>query len=239
MAQEKLFEQVAQAIYQRVQDGVYVSSQKLPSEYDLAEEFQVSRLTVRRAISELIKRNVLIKQKGKGTYILPQEKIQSGSKGLQGFTEVAKEQGKAPDTQVVLFEKKANIPNHIAKELELNYGDYVYHIIRIRSLDNEPMTMENLYIKECFMRNISEESASHSLFDQIEENISIAYSNQEIEALLATDELAERLTVSTGSALLKVNSVVYSITSVPIMYDESYYRGDKYTFKNILYRNSQ
>ena len=80
------FQEIANKIEQRVAEGIYVSSQKLPSEYDLADEFQCSRLTVRKAIERLISQNLLIKEKGKGTYVMKRPKIKSGSGGLQSFT---------------------------------------------------------------------------------------------------------------------------------------------------------
>ena len=56
------FEAVAQNIQERINEGIYVSSQKLPSEYDLAKEFEVSRLTIRKAIDELVQKNILFKK---------------------------------------------------------------------------------------------------------------------------------------------------------------------------------
>ncbi len=69
---QAVFQEVAQQIAQRVHEGTYVTSQKLPSDYDLAEEFQCSRLTVRKAIDLLIGQNLLVKEKGKGTYVMKQ-----------------------------------------------------------------------------------------------------------------------------------------------------------------------
>ena len=62
---QAVFQEVAQQIAQRVHEGTYVTSQKLPSDYDLAEEFQCSRLTVRKAIDLLIGQNLLVKEKAK------------------------------------------------------------------------------------------------------------------------------------------------------------------------------
>ena len=65
MKKQAVFQEVADKIAQRVNDGTYVTSQKLPSDYDLAEEFQCSRLTVRKAIDLLITQNILVKEKAK------------------------------------------------------------------------------------------------------------------------------------------------------------------------------
>ena len=60
------FNQVSAEIEKRIHEGIYVSSQKLPSEYDLAKEFDCSRLTIRKAIDDLIGKNILVKRRGKG-----------------------------------------------------------------------------------------------------------------------------------------------------------------------------
>lgn len=101
MKKQPKFQEIANEIEKRIMEGIYVSSQKLPSEYDLADEFQCSRLTVRKAIELLISQNKLIKEKSKGTYVMKQPKIQSGSGGLQSFTETARIQGKKTKTQVL------------------------------------------------------------------------------------------------------------------------------------------
>ena len=80
------FDEIAKLIEKRIKDKVYSNSQKLPSEYQFAKEFNASRLTVRKAIQSLIEKQVLVKDPGKGTYVmagLNKEKIQSGKCGHQ------------------------------------------------------------------------------------------------------------------------------------------------------------
>src|SRR5688500_10761186 len=65
-------------IKKKINEGYYVTAQKLPSEYDLADEYDISRLTVRKAINLLIDQNVLIKLSGKGTYVIKPHKQKKG-----------------------------------------------------------------------------------------------------------------------------------------------------------------
>lgn len=239
---EKLtvFEEVAKKIEDKINEGFYVSSQRLPSEYDLSTEFSVSRLTIRKAIDLLVSQNVLFKQKGKGTYVMAQQKIQSGRSGLQSFTEAAKTYGKKSKTKIIKLEKNVTPAERIAKELALNENETVFHIVRLRLYDEEPMTVEDLYIREAFLPSDLKKSEIHgSLFKLIEEKATIAYSHQEIEAVLVDERLSGFLEVPEGSPALMVHSKTFSVTAVPILYDISYYRGDKYSFKNTLQRNNQ
>jgi len=235
---QSVFQEVAKQIQEKIDKGLYVSSQRLPSEYDLAKEFGVSRLTVRKAIDELISRNILVKQKGKGTYVMTQQKIQSGRAGLQGFTEAAKSYGKTSKTEVIRFELVSEIPEEVTRALQLNDQEAAYHIVRLRSYDNEPMTVEDLYIRSIYLPEVTEKQLQGSLFELIEKQIEIAYSHQEVEAILVTKELSPLLEVEAGEPLLMVHSITYSVTATPILYDTSYYRADRYTFKNTLHRTT-
>lgn len=235
---QSVFQEVAAQIQEKVNKGIYVSAQRLPSEYDLAKEFNVSRLTVRKAIDELISRNILVKQKGKGTYVMTQQKIQSGRAGLQGFTEAAKAYGKMSKTEVIQLEKlcASELTEKVGQLLELRKQELVYHLVRVRSLDDEPMTVEEVYIRAAYLPKVTKKQMEGSLFKLIEEQIEIAYSHQEVEAILVPEKVSPLLKVSMGEPVLKVNSITYSMTATPILYDRSYYRADKYTFKNTLHR---
>ena len=96
-----IYKQVAKEIECKVKNGIYVTAQKLPSEAELAQEFNVSRLTVRKAINLLIEKKVLVKHQNTGTYVMNRQKLASGASGLQGFNEVAKAKGKTPRTEVI------------------------------------------------------------------------------------------------------------------------------------------
>jgi GntR family transcriptional regulator len=232
-----VFEEVANKIEDKIKRGMYISSQRLPSEYDLANEFSTSRLTIRKAIDDLISRNILFKQKGNGTYVMAQPKIQSGVSGLQSFTEAAKNYGKQTSTKVIKLEKAFRPDGNIAEILELDTDETVFHIVRLRYYDNVPMTVEELYIREAYLPKILDKSAvQDSIFQLIEKKIAIAYSHQEVEAFLVDERLSNYLEVSVGSPSLMIHSTVFSVTAMPILYDISYYRGDKYSLKNTLHR---
>ncbi|MGX7025010.1 GntR family transcriptional regulator, LSA1692 subfamily [Vagococcus hydrophili] len=232
-----IFTEIANKINTKIKNGSYSIEQKLPSEYDLAKEFNVSRLTIRKAVDLLIKQNILIKQKGKGTYIMKQtDKFQSGKNGLLSFTESARAYGKTSKATLITFEKTTQLPEEVKENLQVQ-EEPVFHIKRLRFFDEDPMTIEEIFIKETLLDEATlEENITGSIFKLIEEKSDIAYSHQEIEAVLATDELSEFLAVEKGQPLLLVHTTTYSASGHPILFDKSYYRGDKYTFKNILHR---
>lgn len=233
------FRYVADIIKQRVDDGEYGTKQKLPSEYDLADEFQVSRLTVRKAIALLIESQVLVKSQGKGTYVIDAPKIESGRLGLQGFTEASQAYGRDSHTEVISYAKVSHPSKNVLDMLQINKNHEVsvYRLVRCRYWDNEPMTVEQIYIPEPLVKGLSKKDFTGSLFKIIEKQEKIAYSQQEIEAVLAKDHIGKLLYVSVGGPILKVQSVTYTAEAKPIFLDTSYYRADKYRFKTTLIRH--
>ena len=237
MKNSTVFENVAHAIAEKILDGSYSQEQKLPSEYDLAKEFNVSRLTVRKAIDLLISQNLVVKQRGKGTYIMKQsDKFQSGQNGLLSFTESAKAFGKTSKSVIIDFDTLSSVPKEITQKLQIK-NEAVFHITRLRYFDDDPMTIEEIFINPDYLpENIKPDMLEGSLFKLIEEKIDISYSHQEIEAVLVTESLAEHLKVPIGDPVPLVHTITYSASGTPILFDNSYYRADKYTFKNTLHR---
>jgi GntR family transcriptional regulator len=237
---KNVFQEIADMLTQRVNDGTYGTSQKLPSDYELAEEFQCSRLTVRKAIDLLITQNILVKEKGKGTYVMKQPKIQSGSGGLQSFTETAQTQGKKTRTEILQVETVNELPTKISQMFGSYAQEPMIYLTRLRYFEDEPMTVENLYILKRYLGNeteeITQEQLKSSLYQIIEANIEIGYSHQEVEAIKSPSEIAKLLHVPEEEPMLLVHSMTYSPAAKPILFDTSFYRADKYTFKNTLVR---
>lgn len=235
------FEMIADLIKQRIDDGTYSSAQKLPSEYQLSVEFDVSRLTVRKAIDALIQAQILIKDPGKGTYIMSpptQDKVESGRMGLQGFTEAAKMYGKNTRTEVLSFEPLVNPDPTVQQQLDLAHRLHpaVSKLVRRRFWDDEPMTVESIVILDEYIPEMTAQDFTGSLFDLLSQRVEIAYSHQEIEAILVDATMAGLLAVKVGDPLLRVQSVTYTADARPIFFDTSYYRADKYAFKSTLTR---
>lgn len=237
--QEAKFKRVAAVLKQRVEDGIYGTKQKLPSEYDLADEFKVSRLTVRKAIESLIEAQILVKSRGKGTYVMDTPKVESGRLGLQGFTEASEAYGKKSHTEVLLFKKVLHPSDEVLQALQMKTAtkESIYELVRRRYWNDDPMTIEQIYIPETLVAGKSADDFTGSLFAIIEQHEPIMYSNQEIEAMLTDKRIGELMKIPVDSPLLKVQSITYTADAKPIFFDNSYYRADKYRFKTTLVRN--
>ncbi len=229
---------------ERIQQGIYSNMQRLPSEYQLADEYGVSRLTVRKAIERLVTAKILVKDPGKETYIMStnsSNKVESGRMGLQSFTEAAETYGKQSRTQVLDYQPLIQPDQRVEEKLNLrnNPQPEVDELVRRRFWNDDPMTIEDIVILHKYVANHQKNDFKHSLFQILAETVEIAYSNQEIEAIKVDEKLAKLLHVQEGDPILCVHSLTYTADGQPIFYDTSYYRADKYTFKTTLTRLEQ
>ena len=184
-------------------------------------------MTIRKAIDDLIRKNILVKRHGKGSYVMSQAKIQSGRAGLQGFTEAAKAYGKKSQTEVISFEEVVHPAEKIREALQVGKNEAIYELIRRRMLDGEPMTVEKIYLPQAYVQGHTKQDFEGSLLWLIEKNVECAYSHQEIEAILVEAEISELLNVPVGQPLLQVHSITYALDATPILYDVSLYRADR------------
>lgn len=233
-----IYIKVATTLQKKIISGTLKAGERLPTEYELANKFNVSRLTIRKAIDYLIVRNILIKQKNHGTYVVSQNKIQSGATGLSSFSEIIHSLGMTPSTNLIEI-NEIHLPNQeVMSRLNLSSKESVFFIKRVRCADGDPLIIENLYVPKKHLGDVSTINFEHdSIFETIEKQTLIGYSQQEISAEIVTQNTADLLHINPQSPILAVDTTTYSIQGMPLLIDLSYYRSDKYTFKNILKRN--
>lgn len=138
-----LFEQVKEDISEKIKNGIYTAGHKIPTELELIEQYQVSRITIRRAIEELCKEGMLIKLQGKGTFV-QEKKIFRKIEHTVSFSESCQANDMVPSASVterkIMLAGDPEIPEHPAFE-----DNSVIFIQRVRSADNTPVMLENNY----------------------------------------------------------------------------------------------
>ncbi|AUI71052.1 GntR family transcriptional regulator, LSA1692 subfamily [Companilactobacillus alimentarius] len=232
-----LYSKIADQLEKRIKEGEYGIHQKLPSEQDLSAQFNTTRLTIRKSIDELIRREVVVKDRNRGTFVLsPHTKISSGINGLVGFTEAAKSRNLDSRTIVLDFHSIKRAPKKVIEKLNLNYEEPFWRIERLRLINKTPMTHELIFLRKKFVPKMKIDDAKESLFEIIEKSVPIAYADQDLEAVSIEKEMAQMLKIKENAPAFLAHTVSYSADGYPILFDESYYRADKYTFHNVLYR---
>ena len=147
--QEKLLEKKSQSpLYQqlmsRLRDdivaGVYAPGARIPSEQVLCDTYGVSRVTVRKAMLDLVQEGLLVRRQGKGTFVA-QERIQRDLQQITSFSQACRQNGHAAGARLISAEL-AEASASDAEKLGLAPGSAVVEIIRLRLCDGEPVMLE-------------------------------------------------------------------------------------------------
>jgi GntR family transcriptional regulator len=225
-----LYYQLEEHIKVLIEKGELQPGDALPAEREYAEKYQISRMTVRQAFTQLVNEGYLHRLQGKGTFVA-ERKIEQPLQGLTSFTEDMKARGLEPGSQLINFEI---IPatSQVANQLSiLEYGP-VYEIKRIRLADGVPMALETNYISANLINGLTEQIVKQSLYAYIEGqlNLRIDSASQIIESSIASQYEAEFLKISKGAPVLLIQRNTYLQDGTPVEYVKSAYRADRYKF---------
>lgn len=231
-----LYVRIKNYIRLNIQNGVYHVNDKIPSERQLAEQFGVNRLTVGKALKELVQEEVLYSQIGKGTYVAP-AKIGQMLQTLTSFTEDISGRGQRASSRV-LYAAVERADEEVAKALSILRGAEVVVLHRLRLADGQIIALEKSHILYALCPHIlehhdfSRESLYHVL--RTEFNLQMTYARQTIEAQIASKDDFELLEAGPCTPILAITRVTYDVNDQPIEYVRSSYRGDRYKFYTVL-----
>ena len=220
-------------IHDKIKDdidvGIWKIGQRLPSERDLADEFGVSRMTLRQAITLLVEEGVLTRKVGSGTYVAS-TRVQEKMRGTTSFTEIIQLQGKTPSSQLLSYIKTQ--PNEKERQmLHLDSKENIIRMERVRFADGVPVVYEVASIPERLIQNVKKEDVTNHFFKTLTDNgYRIGKSHQTIFARLANDKVARLLDIKKGQAILALNQVSYLEDGKPFEYVNSQYVGDRFEF---------
>lgn len=224
--------QIREVIYNKIINGEYKTGEKLPSEDKLAEEFGVSRMTVCKALAELVNNEYLTRIQGSGTYVSKIRK-EGSQLDIVGFNDSMNKKGFKVNTKVFL--KQLEVPSkEIVKKLNIPFTQKVIHLKRLRLVNNEPIVVQDTYLNAKLCEELLEvDFENNALYESIR-NIcgrNIIRSKDIIEAIAADAETSELLEVKVGFPVLLTQRIAYVDNNVPIELTYSLYRSDQYVLE--------
>ncbi|MEQ9764525.1 GntR family transcriptional regulator [Streptococcus jiangjianxini] len=205
---------------------------KLPSERELSETFDVSRITVRQALKELEARGFIYKKQGKGTFVSSIENVKTDLSSAYSFTEQMKKLGKKPETRILSFEKVQVTP-YLATYLNMELGTEVFELERLRLADGLPLMFERTYMPADLFKELSEEKLPKKpLYDIFAQdfNQTIRVAEEEFSASIALDYEADLLDIKKGSAVLQIARRTYNDKNMLIEFTLSTARADQFRY---------
>ncbi|GGM30521.1 phosphonate metabolism transcriptional regulator PhnF [Paraliobacillus quinghaiensis] len=225
-----IYHQLEEHIKQLIESGDLKPGDMIPSEREYADKYQVSRMTIRQAIVNLVNERYLYRVKGKGTFVMDQ-KLEQSLHGLTSFSEDMKSRGMKASSKLISFEIIPADPK-LADQLGIQEHGPVYEIKRIRLAEEVPMALERTYISANKVKGLTEEIVQYSLYEYIEEklNLKIAKGTQVIEAAIVNSEEVEYLQVPEQSPIMLIqrNTSLEDGTIFEVV--KSSYRADRYKF---------
>jgi len=231
--------QLNDLIKEMIQGKIWKPGTKIPGELELCNSYGVSRTVVRQALRELELAGLLVRRKGKGTFIAEPKINESLAQKLTGFYEDMVERGLKPVTQV-LHHKVISCPDRIAEYLQIAPGTQVIDINRIRSVEDAPIQLVNSFIPYDLCPKLATvDLTNRSLYEYFEKEcgLFIVRGRRLIEAVAANELEAKLLQVERGSPLVKLESISYLEDGRPVEYYHAVHRGDRSRFEVELVRS--
>jgi GntR family transcriptional regulator, N-acetylglucosamine utilization regulator len=223
--------QLKEIMRDKIRSGEWKPGDLIPSERELGEQYGISRMTARQAITELVNEGLFYREQGKGTFV-SRHKITQQLINLTGFTEDMKARGQRPGTKVISAQMMP-ADEALAERLRIKTGQSVFRLQRLRLSDEEPLAIEisTLSFMGC-ERLLEEDLEKNSLYRLLEDKygLPLMEAEQELEAGLMGSEESQLLKVAPGSAALYIRRTTYTERDQPIEYAKSIYCGNKYVF---------
>jgi len=224
-----LYYQIQRVLMEKIQSGALSEGDLLASEEELARVYQVSRMTARQALHGLKARGYALSQKGRGTFVT-KPKLEKNIMHLRGFTEDMKQRGMVPSSQL-LEQTVVKASEEIAGSLKIEPETAVMKLRRLRLADGTPMALEESHVPLRPFPGLERINfARQSLYYILRENygVRVAWADETIEALPATREESELLTIPRRASVLSISRVIITTEQIPIEVACSRYRGDRY-----------
>jgi len=228
-SQSPLYQQLMIRLKNDISAGVYPAGARIPSEQQLCETYNVSRVTVRKAILDLVQEGLLVRKQGKGTFVAGQ-RLQRDLRHVTSFTDACAQRGQRAETKLI----SAQLMPPAAEDahlLGLPEDEDIFEIIRLRSIDGEPVMLEINRFPATFVY-LKDEAAEGSLYTCLQAHgVVPASAVHDISLGHATPMVSKHLATEVGDALLLLDEVIHDQHGQPLHLSRQWIRGDKFTFR--------
>lgn len=218
------YQQVFEKIIDNIEEGIYNVENKLPSEKFLAEQFDVSINTLRKSLSLLIENGYIISRHGSGYYLSTHKNFNSLKLKSLGV----KYGDRNVSSKVLNFEIiQAN--QEQAEKLNVDLGEAVFHINRLRLVDEKPIHLEDTIVPVKLFPTLNESIFHGSFYNYIDEysphKVSRAF--KDISAVIPSRAVCEILDTPVEKPLLVIENYVYLHSGEQFEYSYNYHLDEK------------
>jgi GntR family transcriptional regulator len=224
------YKEVAEAIRKRVKEGVYPVDERLPDQHSLAEEFETSRVTVKKALDLLTAAGLVYSIQGSGTYV-KKNALHHAHSSIQignnvGLTTTVKDE---LDLESKVLDFKVRFPDEEEQEVLMIHKETpVYHYERLRILEGQPYSLEHTVVPVEIIPGITEDILKDSVYKYIREELGIIFGDnrQTVRAAQPNQLDSKYLKCKETEPVLEVEKVMFLESGVPFEYSIVHHRFD-------------
>lgn len=235
-----IYYQIREQLRRQIVGGHLKHGDTLPTEMEICAECGVSRMTARQALSQLAYEGLVVRQRGRGTFVAaPKATLDSSQFPLQSYTELLGQIGMQAGA-IVLAQVVEPATEAVAAQLKVNPGDPLVRITRQRLMRSEPMSLETSYYPHSRCPGLANlDLTNQSVYRLIEERYGVApaYATDTIELSVAGSYEAKELKISEGVPVVLVTRLSFLEDDTPLEFTQTIHRGDR--FKSIVHRARQ
>ena len=224
-----LYHQLMTRISADIEKGTYPVGSRIPPEHELEKTYQVSRVTVRRALAELTGEGLLERKQGKGTFVsVP--RMRQDLKSLHSFHDTCKLNDMVPGTDVIHV-RETEAAEEAAAELNLRPGSRMLEIRRVRRADGIPVVLEtNLFsLAYAYLEDLDLQGSLYALLREYGVEPKLAL--HDVSLCFASEEEAELLEIRAGTPLVRLHEVVFDQRGRPLHTSVQLIRGERFVFR--------
>ncbi|AOM84414.1 GntR family transcriptional regulator [Salisediminibacterium beveridgei] len=228
---QSLHQVVKDKLVQDIQTNTFPVNSQLPTEAELCATFNVSRTTIRNALQQLVNEGYIERVQGKGSFVKLQKIKQTLSSTQGSYVEQMKLQGKLPEIKVLDLNVIPTDPV-LSKALEIEEGEPLNKLERIRYADQQPLQYEIAYLPWRMTTMMNKESCEGSLYKILREDMGlpIARTEEHLHLSKADNHVAEYLEIAPGDACIQIETYAFLEDGTKIEYSIAYFHGDKVSF---------
>ena len=233
-----LYHQMYLVLRQRIREREFAPDQPLPGEHQLAAQFGVSRVTVRRTLENLELEGLVVRRRGIGTFPVPQPVEHRDRYNIGGLVNAGSVPAGTPTENQTLSAGLVPAPATVAEHFALDIGEPLYRIRRRRSFRGEPFTILTAWTAPAIGPELAALAEKHRGIPVALEKMDLALgrAEQAITARAADEQAAAMLAVPVGAPLLAMATLVTDRQDRPVVWMESLFRPDRYEYRSTMLR---
>ena len=236
------YESVADDIRKKIAAGEYGPNDQLPTTPELCDLYDVSKITIKKAMDELVQQGLIARRRGSGTYVkrVPQPEAQSPS-GWDMSSQMAGFCADHPGVKVTSDVHEFSVVRpkpEVAELLGMDPDEFTYYVCRTRLIDDVPQVIEYTFMPIKLIPDLRERNVESTIYGYIEGDLKlkIQSAHRTVRAVMPTEDEKKELDIKGVLPILEVVQVAFLDDGRPFEYSMSHHRGDRSVFRSVSIR---